>query len=114
MSEVTNEDFKNMVYNHIADIMPIYVEHLFDSNWLLWIYREKTGYKFKAISQFNTKNFKWEKDKFSFTKPNIEQWNESNTVKYDGLTIGEFQVHNHRSCFKFRFQMANLLMLLEK
>lgn len=114
MSEVTNEDFKNMVYNHIADIMPIYVEHLFDSNWLLWIYREKTGYKFKTISQFNTRNFRWEKDKFSFTKPNIEQWNESNTVKYDGLTIGEFQVHNHRSCFKFRFQMANLLMLLEK
>ena len=114
MSEVTNEEFKNMVYNHIADIMPIYVEHLFDSNWLLWIYREKTGYKFKTISQFDTRNFKWEKDKFSFTKPEIGQWNESNTVKYDGLTIGEFQVHNHRSCFKFRFQMANLLMLLEK
>lgn len=53
-------------------------------------------------------------NKVSFTKPKIEQWNESNTVKYDGLTIGEFQVHNHRSCFKFRFQMANLLMLLEK
>ena len=114
ISEVTNEAFKNMVYDHIADIIPIYVEHLFDSDWLLWIYREKKAYTFKAISQLDIKDFEWEKEKFSFTKPSIEEWNESNTVKYDGLTIGEFQVHNHRSCFKFRFQLANLLTLIQK
>ena len=34
MSEVTNEDFKNMVYNHIADIMPIYILfQMFDSGF---------------------------------------------------------------------------------
>lgn len=111
--EVTNEDFKNMVFSHISEIMPIYVEHLFDSDWLLWIYLEKTGYTFKAISQQDIKQFEWDKDKFSFTKPTIELWNESNTVKYDGRTIGEFQVHNHRSCFKFRFHLANLLSLIQ-
>ncbi len=114
LSEVTNEEFKKMVYKHIADIMPIYVEHLFDSDWLLWIYLEKSDYTFKAISQSDIKEYKWDKEKFSFTKPTLELWNESNTVKYEGLTIGEFQVHTHRSCFKFRFHLANLLSLIQK
>lgn len=114
LPEVTNEEFKKMVYNHIAEIMPIYVEHLFDSDWLLWIYLEKSSYTFQAISQKDINEYKWEKEKFSFTKPTLDQWNESNTVKYDGLTIGEFQVHKHRSCFKFRFHLANLLTLIHK
>ena len=42
----------------------------------------------------------WEKEKFTFTRQTIEKWNESNTVKYDGISIGEFQVHNNRNCFK--------------
>lgn len=114
LDEVTNEEFKKMVFNHISEIMPIYVEHLFDSDWLLWIYLEKTGYNFKAISQLDIKEYRWGKEKFSFTKPTVEVWNESNTVKYDGMTIGEFQIHAHRSCFKFRFHLANLLTLLHK
>ena len=114
LSEVTNEEFKKMVYNHISDIIPIYIAHLFDSDWLLWIYLEKKGYTFRAISQSDIKEYKWDETKFTFTKPSIEQWKESNTVKYDGLTIGEFQVHNHRSCFKFRFHLANLLTLIQK
>ena len=56
--------------------------------------------------------FEWKREKFSFTKETIDKWNESNTVKYDGKTIGEFQVHNNRVCFKFRFQMQNLIDLL--
>lgn len=114
LTEVTSENFKKMVFNHISDIIPIYVEHLFDSDWLLWIYLEKSGYKFEAINQSDIKEYKWDKDKFSFTKPSIELWNESNTVKYNGITIGEFQIHTHRSCFKFRFHLANLLKLLHK
>lgn len=114
LQEVTNEEFKKMVYNNIENIMPIYVQHLFDSDWLLWIYLEREGYTFRAISQSDIKEYSWHKEKFTFTKPTIEQWNESNTVKYDGLTIGEFQVHTHRSCFKFRFNLANLLSIVQK
>ncbi len=114
INEVTSDDFKSMVFDHIADIMPIYVEHLFDSDWLLWIYTEKSSYTFKAINRLHIKQIKWEKSKFTFTRSSIDVWNESNTVKYDGLTIGEFQVHTHRSCFKFRFNLANLLTLIRK
>ena len=112
--EVNSENFKEMVYANIEKIMPIYVEHLFDSDWLLWIYETKKGYEYQAISKDDIGVFSWERNRFSFTKPTIEEWNESNTVKYDGVTIGEFQVHKNRNCFKFRFQMENLLKIILK
>lgn len=112
--EVTPENFKRMVFNNIEKIMPIYVEHMFDSDWLLWIRETKDGYEHTEINQLDIKQFNWEKDKFSFTKPTLEEWNESNTVKYEGLTIGEFQIHTNRNCFKFRFNLQNLLSILLK
>ena len=56
----------------------------------------------------------WDKNKISFTKSTVAEWNESTTVKYDGITIGEFQVHNNRDNFKFRFNMAGVAELLKK
>ena len=112
--EVNRETFKKMILHKIEQVMPIYVDHMFDSDWLLWIYQTKDGYEHKEISRDSIKEFIWEKDKFTFTKPTLEEWNESNTVKYNGITLGEFQVHKNRNCYKFRFQMHNLLKMLKK
>ncbi len=112
-AEVTNEVFKQMVFDKIERLLPVYLSHLFDSDWLLWIYKARTNYKFEAIRRDEIRSdFEWKREKFSFTKPTVGEWNESNTVKYDGETIGEFQVHKHRACFKFRFHMPNTLKLL--
>lgn len=110
--EVTHENFKKMVYDNIDKLIPIYISHLFDSDWLLWIYEENNSYSFKTISQNQITEKVWEKSKFTFTKEKPEDWNESNTVKYDGLSIGEFQVHQNRNCFKFRFNLQNLLKII--
>lgn len=112
ISEVTRENFKRMVFENIKYIMPIYVEHLFDSDWLLWLFETKNGFEYRAINKNEISKFEWEKNKFSFTKSTIEEWRESNTVKYNEITIGEFQVHNNRNCFKFRFNLKNLLSIL--
>lgn len=114
LEEVDADSFKKMVMTHIEKIMPIYVEHLFEADWLLWIYKDKKEFKYIAISKNDIKQFEWEQEKFTFTKPTLEEWNESNTVKYDGLSIGEFQVHTNRKCYKFRFNMPNLLKLILK
>jgi hypothetical protein len=37
------------------------------------------------------------------------QWNESTGLLVDNNTIGEFQVHNHRDCIKFRWVFEKLL-----
>ena len=39
------------------------------------------------------------------------QWNESTTISINNISIGEFQVHNHRDCIKFRWTFENLLKL---
>lgn len=115
LTDVTSSDFKQMVFQHIADIMPIYVEHLFESDYLLWIYTQREGkYSFDIVRREEIRHSKWDSTKFSFSKPTIADWNESNTVKYDGVSIGEFQVHRHRVCYKFRFNMPALLSLVRK
>lgn len=107
-ASMTNEVFKKMVFVHIADLLPIYLHHLFDSDYLLWIYQDKDKFSFKIFDSAFGNKIEWKRERFSFTKSNLEEWNESNTVKYDGISIGEFQVHQHRSCFKFRFNLENL------
>lgn len=111
-TEITKTNFKEMVYEHIDELIPIYVDHLFDSDWLLWVYEVKDGYEHKEISRNKIRDYEWKREKFTFTRQSIEKWNESNTVKYDGISIGEFQVHNNRNCFKFRFNMKNLLEII--
>lgn len=109
---VNNDDFKTMVYDHIELLIPLYVEHLFESEWLFWIYLDGDIYKYRAISKERIRKYAWERDRFTFTKPTVTDWNESNTVKYDGVSLGEFQVHKHRVCFKFRFNMPSLLSII--
>lgn len=113
-TEVTKTNFKEMVFEHIDELIPIYIEHLFDSDWLLWVYEVKDGYEHKEISKTQIMDYNWKKENFTFTRPSVEEWNESNTVKYNGISIGEFQVHNNRNCFKFRFNMKNLLEMILK
>lgn len=113
-TEITKRNFKELVYEHIHKLIPIYVDHLFDSDWLVWVYEVKDGYEHLEISKDKIIEHDWKKEKFTFTRPSIDQWNESNTVKYNGKSIGEFQVHNNRNCFKFRFNLKNLLELILK
>ena len=101
-----------MVFNHIAEIIPIYISHLFDSDFLLWIYKHYDKFEYKIFDSNFAKNVDWKAEYFSFTKPTVDEWAESNTVKYLGISIGEFQVHKKRSCFKFRFNMENFENLI--
>ena len=55
----------------------------------------------------------WDNNKFSFTQ-SLGSWNESNTLKYCGISMGEFQVHRNRNCFKFRFNMKGVMELFRR
>ena len=112
-SAVTDVTFKEMVLNHIAEIMPIYVSHLFDSDYLLWIRQNDGGYQYKIYDSSFAKNVVWKPECFEFTKPSLATWNESTTVKYLGVTIGEFQVHKNRACYKFRFDLEKFDNLIK-
>ena len=113
--EFTNELFKEICINKTSLMMEIYLSHLFDSDYLLWIYKTKSkkGYDYEIIKKSDF-TMNWVQDKFSFTR-DIEKWTgSSSTVKYDGETLGEFQVHSNRNSYVFRFNMKNLLSILKK
>lgn len=111
--------FKKMVYKKIDKLLPIYMEHMFDSDYLLRIFENKSNpngvpYDFEIYEKNYGEKFKWDISKISFSKKTIEEWNESNTLYYDGVSIGEFQVHNNRNCYKFRFNFNNLFKVIRK
>ncbi len=105
----TSEKFKELVIERPEVLLNEYLKYLLDCDYLLWIYKRKDSYNYKILSR--EMNFNFIKDNISFTR-NLENWNESNTVKYNGVTIGEFQVHKKRNSLKFRFEMKNLVDLL--
>lgn len=112
IDEINNDIFKKSVLEKVSLMMPIYLDHLLDSDYLLWVYKEKEKFKYSIVNSEIYRDFIWDINDFTFTKDTIDKWNESNTLKYKGISIGEFQAHKGRVCYKFRFNMKNLLNIL--
>lgn len=113
--------FKIIALTRIEELLCIYWEYMFDCDFLIHIFNivdsdDVTTNDPKYIVIKKTSSPIWDPTKISFTKTTVAEWNESNTVKYeyDGVAIGEFQVHNNRDNFKFRFNMAGIYKLMSE
>lgn len=113
--------FKRTAQTRIADKMSTYFEHLFDCDILLWSWLQPTPGHL-IFRREDVPAMAWDPDRFGFTKtPDV--WGESCTVKYrfedrdsgeeETLSIGEFQVHEHRANYKFRFNLPNLHRVMQ-
>lgn len=111
--------FKLIALTRIEELLAIYWEYMFDCDYLLHIFNvvdtedRPTGNPQYIVIKKSSSPV-WDPAKITFTRPTVDDWLESNTVKYDGVTIGEFQVHNHRDNFKFRFNMAGITRLTKE
>ena len=101
------DQIKTFIINNIAHMLTVYCNHTFDcpllyynnhSNLLAFIvYKEHINWSNYAIQfSHNIKN---------------KLWNESSSISINGVTIGEFQVHNNRDCIKFRWCFEKLLAM---
>lgn len=108
---VDYQKFKQLVLSQVDKMIPIYLEHIFDCNYLLLVYIDSPGDGHYIFKKTDLPSFDWKIERFSFTA-DLSTWYESCTVKYDGVSIGEFQAHNHRNCYKFRFHILNLAKVL--
>ena len=111
--------FKKIALTRIEELLDIYWEYMFDCDFLVHIFNVVDSNDIptadpKYIAIKKTSSPIWDPTKTTFTKATVAEWNESNTVKYeyDGIAIGEFQVHNNRDNFKFRFNMAGIYKLM--
>ena len=108
--------FKHLSIKYIDTIINEYWKNLFECDYLVMFFNLET----KANPLANYKVFgkmatppAWRKELFSFTQT-VESWRESNTLKYNDISIGNFQVHRNRECFKFRFDMKGIMSLLDQ
>lgn len=100
--------FKQLVLTKVDKMIPIYLDHLFDCDYMLLVCIDSPSDGYYIFKKKDLPSFTWDRKRFSFTKTSMSEWNESNTVKYDGISIGEFQAHNHRHSYKFRFHIMRL------
>lgn len=109
----TSEIIKKNILINPSYFIKKYLEKTFICTNLVWIYNDKGTYLAKIYNKGLIKNkfFSIKSKDYTFTKT-FENWNESNTIKYKGITIGEFQIHNNRNVVKFRFNFLNLLNML--
>ena len=108
--------FKELALSNIDKLMAAYWKNMFECDYIIVFFnleKKLDTLKNYRVFGFSVDGPKWEKSRFSFTR-NLATWNESNTVKYAGITIGEFQAHRNRNCFKFRFNMNGIEKLLEQ
>lgn len=109
------EEIKKYIENNLIKLLKKYYDFTFDCPI---IYYNKNKNKLLFIKRNNMDNINYNID---WTKYNIEfthikknkKWGESSSISIDNITIGEFQIHNHRDCIKFRWAFENLLGLFK-
>jgi len=110
--KIDYEKFKKVVLSKVEQMLPIYLEHLFDCDYLLLVHINSPDDGYHIFKKKEVRPFQWERSRLSFTRSSTKEWIESNTVKYDGVSIGEFQAHHHRNSYKFRFQILKLAKVM--
>jgi hypothetical protein len=112
--KATNAEIKTYIQNNIAEMMPKYVETTFHCPVLFYCEAKNSC---QLITMTSVPD--WSTGiQYSLSRQN-EAWNESTTLTGTRVisgatvkvTIGEFQVHNHRDCIKFRWDLRGVLTL---
>ena len=118
ISKLSYEDsgkiFKKVAFEQTSYLLTKYWENLFDCDYLLYISKVLDNSGTKLSSTPNVTLYKkpsspkWKQEDFTFTG-DLATWKESITVKYKNISIGDWQIHDGRKCFKFRFNIKGLI-----
>lgn len=104
----TGADIKAHILASLPTLMPIYEHNTFHCPVLFYDKKEDACLYIRRTEveiPWATAGLTWSRG-----GAGQEAWNESNTLYgASGKAIGEFQIHAHRNCVKFRFNLKNLL-----
>uniref|UniRef100_A0A6C0ERN3 Uncharacterized protein n=1 Tax=viral metagenome TaxID=1070528 RepID=A0A6C0ERN3_9ZZZZ len=99
------DQIKEYIITNISNMLEIYFNYTFDCPIIY--YNEA-----KELLLFikKTANIDWLSLNIEFSHiKKCKSWGESSTINIEGVSIGEFQIHNHRDCIKFRWCFEKLL-----
>lgn len=101
----TDEHIKKYIEENVNTMLTKYDECTFDCPIIY--YNEKKN-KVQFIRKIGI--IDWDKYKIDFTHiTKNKTWNESSSISIGATPIGEFQVHAHRNCIKFRWGFEKFL-----
>ena len=102
---VSLEEIKEYIVSNLANMLNIYFDLTFDCPIIYFNKKSNVLQLIKLTEKIDWNNYLIE---FSHIKKN-KQWNESSTISINNTSIGEFQLHKHRDCIKFRWCFEKLL-----
>lgn len=112
-TEINRTNFKEFCLKNISEILPIVVDYALVSDNNCWFYRKDDTFSYEIIKRADLPDLTFDKNNFTFSKSTVTEWNESNTVKYKGITVMELQLHTNRSGYKIRLHRDNFPELLK-
>ena len=98
-------EIKEYIISNISNMLNIYFDLTFDCPIIYYNKKSNVLQLIKLTEKIDWSNYLIE---FSHIKKN-KQWNESSTISINNTSIGEFQLHKHRDCIKFRWCFEKLL-----
>ena len=98
-------EIKEYIISNITNMLNIYFDLTFDCPIIYFNKKSNVLQLIKLTEKIDWSNYLIE---FSHIKKN-KQWNESSTISINNTSIGEFQLHKHRDCIKFRWCFEKLL-----
>ena len=101
------EQIKNYIETNVKSLLEIYTVNTFDCP-IVYYNKHKNMILFVKLKE----SINWTDYEITFSHIiKNKKWNESSCIIINGITIGEFQIHNHRDCIKFRWSFEKLLNL---
>jgi len=101
------DQIKEYIASNITSLLEIYTLHTFDCP-VVYYNKHKNTLRFIKLKQ----KMDWSAHNVTFSHIiKNKKWNESSCIMIGNKTIGEFQIHTHRDCIKFRWSFEKLLDL---
>ena len=103
------EQIKEYIVDNSKKLLEIYALNTFDCP-IVYYNKYKNLLLFIKLKE----NINWINYDITFSHiTKNKKWNESSCIIINNVTIGEFQVHNHRDCIKFRWAFEKILTLFK-
>ena len=104
------DEVKQFIETNVSTMLEIYSQNTFDCP-IIYYNKHKNKLVFVKLKE----HIVWTSYNVSFSHiVKNKKWNESSSIAVNGVTIGEFQVHTHRDCIKFRWSFEKLLELFSE
>lgn len=96
---------------YCAHLLTRYLEYTFECDYLIWTFLDKNKIDSLILKKEEYANFSFSENRLSFTNAFISR--NSTTVRYNSVSIGEFQISETRNSLKFRFFIKNLIAIIQ-